>query len=230
MLTNKELKKVIKKSLGPDEEDALQIDEAYVAQLKKFSLPTEMLRAKNKASHKALYDNYVKTFNAISAELDAVDREQASLNHSAYRSLKLDETHSMNAVYLHELYFSNISDVNSEVAMDSLAFMRLERDFGSFDDWQRDFIACALSAKNGWAVTGYSTFLQSYVNFVIDLHDTHVPVGIYPVIVMDVWEHAYYRDYLTKRKTYVYAMMKEFDWVVIEERFVKADKIANVLK
>jgi len=228
MLTNKELKNVIKESLGTDNVD--QVDESYVAQLKKFELPTEMLRPKNKSSHRDLYDNYVKTFNAVSAELDTVDRELASLNHSHYRALKLDETHNMNAVYLHELYFSNISDVNSQVAMDSLAFMRLERDFGSFDDWQRDFIACALSAKNGWVVTGYSTFLQSYVNFMIDLHDTHIPVGIYPIIVIDVWEHAYYRDYLTKRKTYVHAMMKELDWTVIEERFIKADKIANILK
>ena len=108
--------------------------------------------------------------------------------------------------------------------------MRLERDFGTFDDWQRDFIACALSARNGWAVTGYSTYLQRYVNFIVDLHNTNIPVGVYPIIVLDVWEHAYYRDYLRKRKTYVHAMMKEFDWDVIEERVNRAEMIAKAMR
>ena len=120
--------------------------------------------------------------------------------------------------------------MNSVVNMDSIAFMRLERDFGSFDDWQKDFIACAQSAQCGWAITYLNTFTQSYVNCFIDLHSQNVPVGMYPVIVMDMWQHAYYKDYLKDSKMYLLAMMKQLDWEVIEKRIRKADKIIEALR
>lgn len=227
MITKDDVRGIIRDSLNLEDEE---LNEALVLQQKQFDLPTELLSQKNKKSHEGLYENYVKTFNRVSAELDAVDKDEAGLNHSYYRSLKVDETYNMNAAYLHELYFNNVSDVQSEVSMDTLSFMRLERDFGSFDAWQEDFIACGKSARNGWVVTGYNTYTQRYMNTLIDLHSLNVPVGFYPVIVVDVWEHAYYRDYLSKRKSYIHAMMKELNWQVIEDRFKRAEKIAKALK
>ena len=225
--TNKDLKKNISDSLGLSRKDSL--DESYVAQAKTFSLPTELLSSASKKSHLELYDNYVKDFNRISAELDTVDRLDVNSNHSKFRSLKIDETYNMNSIYLHDLYFSNISDLHSEIPMDSLSYMRLSRDFGSFDEWQRDFIACCLASRCGWAITYLNTFTQSYMNCSIDLHSLNVPVGSYPVIVMDVWQHAYYRDYLNDVKTYTYGMMKQMNWNVIEDRFRKADNIQKQL-
>ena len=225
--TNKDLKENIKKSLQLDNE---VIEESYVAQEKHFDLPTELLSVATKKSHLELYANYVESFNRVSIELDVADREQANSNNSVFRSLKEDETYNMNAVYLHNLYFSNISDLHSEISMDSLSYMRLSRDFGSFDAWQNDFIACCLSSRCGWAVTYFNTYLQRYMNCVIDLHSKNVPVGLYPIIVMDLWQHAYYRDYLNDVKTYTYAMMKQLNWSVIEERFRKADKVAEALR
>ena len=228
MITKKDIKGVIRDSLGLEEEKV--VTESLVLQKKKFNLPTELLTPKNKKAHAGLYENYVNTFNRVSAELDAASRDEANLNYSAFRSLKVDETYNMNAAYLHELYFNNISDIQSEISMNTLSFMRLERDFGTFDQWQEDFIACALSARNGWVATGYNTYTQRYMNIVIDLHTGNIPVGFYPVIVMDVWEHAYYRDYLSKRKSYVFAMMKELNWGVIDDRFKRAEQIAKALK
>jgi len=68
------------------------------------------------------------------------------------------------------------------------------------------------------------------MNAVIDLHSIEVPIGFFPIVVMDVWQHAYYRDYLRDVKTYSMAMMKELNWTVIEDRVKKAEKIAQVLK
>ena len=68
------------------------------------------------------------------------------------------------------------------------------------------------------------------MNTIIDLHSENVPAGGYPVIVMDVWQHAYYKDYLKDVKTYVVAMMKQFNWSVINKRFEKADKIVKALR
>ena len=229
MITDDDIKKIIKESISPDKKPT-QLDEAYVATEKVFNLSTEFLSPANKKNHLELYDGYVEEFNKISAQLDTVDRAAANSNHSAYRSLKIDETYNMNAVYLHELYFANISDLNSKITMDSLAYMRLARDFGSFDEWQKDFIACCKSSRCGWAITYYNFYTKSFMNTLIDLHSENVPVFGYPVIVMDVWQHAYYKDYLKDVKTYVVAMMKQFNWNVIEKRFVKADKVANSLR
>jgi Fe-Mn family superoxide dismutase len=207
-----------------------KLDEAYVAEPKVFKQVSEFSTQKTKDSHDALYKGYVESLNKISAELDSADRSSADSKHSQYRSLKLDEVYNLNATWLHELYFANAFDPHSEITMDSLSYMRLERDFGTFEDWQRDFMACAMSAGSGWAVCGYHMFLQRYVNTVISHHSDNVMLGLYPIIVVDMWEHAYYRDYLNDKKSHLVARMREFDWEVVEERIKKAELFAQALK
>lgn len=224
-MNDKTLKQIIREELGLGGET---LNESYVTQAKKYNLNTELLSDKNKQEHQKLLENYVKSLNEISTKLDTVSKEDLNPNHSEFRSLKIDEVYNINAAYLHALFFENISDQRSIITMDSLSFMRLERDFGSFDNWQKDFVACALSSRNGWAVTIYCQMLKRYINIVVDLHSQHVPIGSVPIIVLDCWEHSYYRDYLTDRKTYAYGMMKELNWTTIEERFQKAEKIGKI--
>lgn len=200
--------------------------ESYVVLPKTYNLATEFLSKKAKASHAELYAHYAERLTRVSSELDAVNRDDVH----RFNMLKSEEIYNMNAVYLHELYFANISDLQSEIKMDTLPYMRLNRDFGTFDEWQYDFVSCSQGDGNGWAVCAFSTFLQKYINFFVSSHDCSIPVGCYPVIVLDVWEHAYTRDYGTDRKTYTYAMMKEFNWRIIEERFKRAEKIAEALR
>lgn len=228
MIKNSDVLKVITETLGTTKGEI--IEEALVAQQKNFNLATEFQSAATKKAHDGLYQGYLEAFNRISAELDTVDRTEVKSNGSQFRSLKQDETYNMNGVYLHELYFANISDLASNISMDTLTFMRLSRDFGDFDKWQSDFIACCLASRCGWAITYYNIFTQTYMNTFIDLHSLQVPVGCIPVIVMDVWQHAYYRDYLSDVKTYTYAMMKEINWSVVEERVKRAEKISMLLK
>ena len=223
-MNDKTLTEIIKEELGTKK----PLKESYITQAKKYSLPTELLSDKNKAEHQKLLEKYVASLNEVSTKLDTADLDKANPNHSEFRNLKIDEVFNMNAAYLHALFFENISDQRSIVTMDSLSFMRLERDFGSFDVWQKEFVACALSARNGWACTVYSMMLKRYINIVVDLHSQHVPIGCVPIIVLDCWEHSYYRDYLSDRKTYAYGMMKEFDWKEIESRIKKAEKIAKI--
>lgn len=226
-ITKKDLIEKIREDLKVKSSDK-RLTESLVAQPKNFSLNTDLLSNANKENHIELYDQYVKDFNRISAELDSVSRDAVSSNGSAYRSLKNDETYNLNAAYLHELYFNNISDLNSQIKMDSLSYMRLSRDFGTFDAWQQDFIACCMASRCGWAMTYYNVYTQKYMNCAIDLHSLNVPVGAYPVVVMDVWQHAYYRDYLKDVKSYVFGMMKQLNWKVIEERVKKADEISKI--
>jgi Fe-Mn family superoxide dismutase len=205
-------------------------NEAYVVQSRNVTSKTDALSEENKKAHQELMEGYVKSLNEISARLDSVDRDSVTPNGGDFRSLKSDESYNLNAAFLHGLFFENIGDPNSKLTTDSLTFMRLERDWGTFDKWQKDFIACCLAARNGWAVTCYNTFLKRYMNVVVGLHSQDVPFGCIPLIVVDCWEHSYYRDFLKDRKSYVFEMMKEFRWDKIEERFEMAEQIGRVAK
>ena len=216
---------VIKRSLKKQ----MPLEEAYVAQPKPYTQVTEFSSQKTKDAHEALYKGYVETLNRVSSELDTADRSSADSKHSDFRSLKLDETYNLNAVWLHELFFANCFDPHSEVYMDSMTYLRLERDFGTFDDWQKDFMGCALSSGQGWAVCGYHMYLQRYINTMISCHSQDVMVGLYPLVVVDMHEHSYFKDYQTDKKSYLVAMMKELNFGVIEERFKKAEEIAQVV-
>jgi Fe-Mn family superoxide dismutase len=221
------VKESIRKHLPADEET---ISEAYVAQQKPYSQVTEFLTQKTKDAHTRLYQNYVQTLNRVSAELDSVDQTNVDSRHNDFRSGKLDETYNLNAVWLHELYFANCFDPNSTVYMDSISYIRLQRDWAEFDSWQKDFMACALASGNGWAVCGYHLYLRRYVNTFVSNHSDSVMLGLYPVIVVDMHEHAYTRDYLDDKKSYLISQMREFNWDVINERFKKAEGLAGVVK
>jgi len=204
------------------------LSEAYVLEPKRFSLQTEALSDATKKARQAEFEAFVSTLNRISAELEGADRENANAYSSDFRNLKLDEAHNMNASFLRALHFENISDLNSNLTMDMLTYLRLQRDWGTFDEWQRDFIACAMSSRDGYAITGYSIFLKRYINCVIDTESLNVTVGLIPVVALDVAEGAYYKDYLGDRKRYVINMMKQFNWDRIEERIQSAEKVAKV--
>ncbi len=226
-ITKGEVRMVIRDSLGLDKLEKLE--ESYAATPKQYDLKTEMLLDKTKGAHLELYHKYIESLNDVSAKLDVVNRKEANTNSSTYRALKKDEARLLNAVHLHELFFSNISDPYSEVGVDTFAHMRLTRDFGTFDDWQKDFIAAAMSTRTGWVVTAASTYLKRYYTFIVDEHDLGAIVGSYPVIVLDLWEHSR-RDYMNNKKDYIIAMMKELNWNVIEERFKRADIILQVVQ
>ena len=216
---------LIKESIKRD----ISVNEAYHVQSDVFKLVTDHVSVKVKNAHLALYDAYTKAASEISAKIDAADKRAASPNTGAFRSLKLDEVYNLNASLLHKLYFENCFSPSSEVHMDSLSYIRLQQSFGTFDDWQKDFMACALACGQGWAVCGYHTLLKRIVNTMISNHSQDVMIGLYPIIVLDMHEHAYHRDYLNDKQSYIVSMMREFNWSVIEQRFEVADAVATSL-
>jgi Fe-Mn family superoxide dismutase len=222
-----DIKSIVKTSVKGAKSDLL--GEAYVAEPKQYKQVSELTSERTKKLHTELYKQYVETFNRVSAELDGVNKDETNSRHSTFRLLKLDETYNLNAVQLHELYFANAFDPHSECYVDSLPYMKLSSTFGTFDDWQTDFIACALSAGNGWAVCGYNFFLKSYINTIISNMSQDVMVGFMPLIVLDMYEHANIIDYSTDKKSAAIAFMRSINWNVIEERFNKSEKIARLL-
>jgi Fe-Mn family superoxide dismutase len=207
-----------------------RVDEAYVAQQKQYRLTTEFLNEKSKKQHVELYKNYLETLNRVSAEVDASDRSDVNSRHSAYRSNKIDEVRNLNAVWLHELFFANCFAPSSTIYVDSPSYMKLQGAFGDFDTWQRDFLSCALGAGQGWAVCGYNMFLKQYVNTFISDHSDNVMLGLFPLLVVDMHEHAYVNDFEHDKVSYAIAMMREINWDVVDERVNRAEMIAGALK
>lgn len=206
------------------------INEAYVVQPEKFTLNTEKLSPRVKQARIDHFEKTVATLNKLSAEIDGANPENANKVGSAFRNMKVAEAFAINDAFLQGQFLHNVSDLNSTIMMDMLCYMRLSRDFGTFDDWQKDFIACAKSSRDGYAVTAYSMYLNRYVNLVVDSADTGVPFSAIPVIVLDVSEGVYYRDYISDIDKYIKNMMREFNWGVIEKRFKRCEKIARLSK
>lgn len=196
------------------------VNEALIVLPKSFILKTQWIKQKTKEAHDKLYKGYVERFNKVSNELDAVSKSDVY----KIRSLKLEEVSNLNAIKLHELYFGNISDLSSQIHRDSLAFIKLSRDWGTFENWQFDFRATALASKDGWVVLYYEPFKNKYINCMIDGDSCNIPLGGIPIIVLDMAEHAYFEGYLGDKESYVNAMMKELNWDIIEARMTIAER------
>ena len=110
-----ELNEILKKAVAESVTSNLPkvFTEAYVAEPKQFKQVTEYVSQKTKDSHVELYKGYVSSLNTISSKLDTANRSETNPRHADYRSLKLDETYNLNAVWLHELYFANCFDPNN---------------------------------------------------------------------------------------------------------------------
>lgn len=199
------------------------LTEAYRMLPKNFLLKTERLSSKTKQVHEVIYKGFVEAFNKASAQMDATSKAAANGNFSAYENVSRDVVRNSNAARLHEMYFSNISDLASEISYDSIPYIKLARSFGSFEAWQYDFIATCM-VSTGWAMTVYDTYHRSYCNVIVEGDDIGVPVGSIPVLVMDMHEHAYFKDYTSDKKAYVVGMMKELNWNVVEARMTVSEQ------
>ncbi len=230
-INEKEIIKVINETLGINEDrprSKKTIKEAYVVQAKKYNIQTDALSDKSIKANIENFDTLVQSLNEVSAKLDTADRSDVNQMDSSFRELKLAETYCLNGAFLTAYHFDNIADPSSKITMDSLPYMRLARDFGSFEEWQRDFIACAMSGRDGFVVTCYNGFLDRYMNFFLDENSNNVPMNCVPVVVLSTKERMYFKDYLNDRRKYVFAMMKELNWTLIEKRIKRADRLAKI--
>lgn len=163
-----------------------------------------------------LYKGYVNKINEIRVKLKNANRQEANATYSEYRGLKKGETFSIDGVILHELYFENLGGPGG-LPRGSLLY-RIERDFGSFDNWHQDFRAVGMAAR-GWAVLTFDPRDRHLHNYLQDVHDQGVISGAIPILVLDMYEHAYFIDYGTKKADYIMAFMQNIDWRIPQRRW-----------
>lgn len=168
-----------------------------------------------KEHHDVLYAGYVKKIGEIEEKLKSVDISTANATYSDLRELKMEETFALNGVKLHEGYFDNMSK-NGSPASGKIMEM-IARDFGSYENWEKEFKAMGLSAR-GWVVLGYDLDEKKLKNILCDSHNQGAPWNMIALLIMDVYEHAYFIDYATARKAYIEAFFKNIDWKYVDMR------------
>ncbi|MGD9898309.1 MAG: superoxide dismutase [Calditrichaceae bacterium] len=122
-----------------------------------------------------------------------------------------------NGMRLHEYYFGNLGG-NGKLKSDSRLMKFIKDSFGGFENWEKDFRAAAAMRGIGWVVLYHDTMAKKLINFWINEHDVAHPAGCQPILVMDVFEHAFIRDYGLARGGYIDAFFKNIDWAAAEER------------
>ena len=166
--------------------------------------------------HVRLYEGYVNSINKINEELNTdAGRKEANTTYGKFRDLKRGETYALNGVILHELYFQNIGGKTSEP--DLLTSRMISRDFGCVSDWIEDFVATA-KASRGWAVLAFEQRSGRFRNVSLDSHDLGNIAYYAPVLVLDMYEHAYFLQYADKKADYINFFMSNINWDVVGER------------
>jgi Fe-Mn family superoxide dismutase len=123
---------------------------------------------------------------------------------------------------LHELYFENIKGTKGSTLSAKLA-EHINKNFGSFDKWKEDFKACGIALR-GWAILVYDLTSGKLINNGLDAHNMYGLLNTIPLVVLDVYEHAYYADQGPKRPPYIDAFFENLDWNVVNTRFDTALK------
>ncbi|HMK57134.1 MAG TPA: superoxide dismutase [Dissulfurispiraceae bacterium] len=167
-------------------------------------------------NHFTLYQGYVTNTNKVLDTLDAMLKDGKSGN-PEFAELKRRLGWEFNGMRLHEYYFENLGGKGALDKGGKLA-KKLEASFGSLDAWEKDFRAVGAMRGIGWAVLYQDTAADRLINFWINEHDTAHPSGCNPLLIMDVFEHAFMIDYGLKRADYIEAFFKNVNWAAVEGR------------
>jgi Fe-Mn family superoxide dismutase len=167
-------------------------------------------------NHFTLYQGYVTNSNKVLDILGQMLKEDKSAT-PEFAELKRRLGWEFNGMRLHEYYFGNLGgkaplDRNGKLAK------KLAEDFGSVESWEKDFRAVGAMRGIGWAVCYQDTNNGKLINFWINEHDVSHPAGCNPILILDIFEHAFMIDYGLKRADYIESFFGNIDWQAAEAR------------
>jgi Fe-Mn family superoxide dismutase len=169
-------------------------------------------------NHFALYEGYVANVNKIADQLAKAPFEN-KFSTPEYNELKRRFGWEWNGMRLHEFYFENISKENKKITDNSQLTTALTEQFGSYDNWLKDFKATGTMRGIGWTVLYRDSSDNRLFNAWVEEHAMGHLAGCVPLLVLDVFEHAYVLDYGLKRAEYIEAFLNAVDWRIVSQRF-----------
>jgi superoxide dismutase, Fe-Mn family len=169
-------------------------------------------------THFTLYKGYVTNTNTLMDQLGALHKEAKSRT-PVYAELKRRFGWEFNGMRLHEYYFGNMAKGGISLDPASPLQKKISEDFGSLKNWEDDFKSTGVMRGIGWVMLYYDIYGGRLFNSWIDEHANGHLSGACPVLIMDVFEHAFITDYGLKRADYIEAFFKAIDWTVATKRF-----------
>ena len=198
----------------------------YEARPLKFKPTDKGISAKTLAIHfDKLYMGYVNKKNEIEEKLKpfengSVDLTSANQTFSELRALKDGETFAANGVWLHEHYF----DVLGSDGKPSGAIIEaISKEYESIEKFLAYFGACGMAAR-GWVVLAWNANENKLAVYTGDSHNQGGVWGAIPILVLDVYEHAYFLDYGSDRKSYIEEYIGEINWSEADKKYSAAIK------
>lgn len=174
------------------------------------------------AMHFKLYEGYVTNTNLLNEKVaDLIKGGNLDpANVVIFSELKRRFGFEYNGMVLHEYYFENMKKQGTgDPNKDSAFYAAAERDFGSYEVWKADFVATGKMRGVGWAAVYQDPSNGAISNHWINLHETGNVAGYTPILIMDVWEHAFLKDYApADRPKYIDAFFENIDWDAVSAR------------
>lgn len=167
-------------------------------------------------NHFTLYQGYVTNTNKVLDTLNQMLKE-GKTSTPEFSELKRRLGWEFNGMRLHEYYFENLGGKGGINKEGKLA-KKIAEDFGDYATWEKDFRAVGAMRGIGWAVLYQDSTNGKLINFWINEHDVSHPAGCNPLLILDVFEHAFMLDYGLKRADYLEAFFKNINWSAVESR------------
>ncbi|MCA9364322.1 MAG: superoxide dismutase [Candidatus Moranbacteria bacterium] len=168
-------------------------------------------------AHFGLYEGYVKNTNLLMEKLKSFDNTQQAVV-PEHAELRRRFGWEWNGMRLHELYFGNMTVDEKKWDKTVGVFPKLVEQFGSVDAWRADFVSAGKMRGIGWVILAKDMQTGQLHNTWINEHDLGHLAGTTPLLVMDVFEHAFIMDYGMDRGSYINAFMDAIDWNVVSSR------------
>lgn len=168
-------------------------------------------------THFALYEGYVNNINKLNDILLGLEKAD-KFSTQEFSELNRRFGWEWNGMRLHEYYFGNLASGGKAIDKVGELYQKIADNFGSFENWEKDFRAMGTMRGIGWVILYYDQQVKELFNVWINEHDAGHFAGGTPLLVMDVFEHAYFPDYGKDRPNYIDAFMKNINWEEVEGR------------
>lgn len=171
------------------------------------------------SNHVKLYQGYVANTNILSEKLtDLLD--QGAEKSQEYSEMKRRFGWEFNGMRLHELYFDNMRG-DGILRPKSPLYTKLEDAFGSVEAWRREFTGIGAMRGVGWVALCRDLKTDRLFNIWINEHDGGHLSGCTPLLVMDMFEHAYLLDYQLDKASYMFAFFNTLNWREVSNRYTR---------
>jgi Fe-Mn family superoxide dismutase len=169
-------------------------------------------------NHFTLYQGYVTNTNKVLDTLEEMLKSEKAAT-PEFGELKRRLGWEFNGMRLHEYYFENLGGTAPADKGGKLA-KKISESFGSPESWEKDFRATGAMRGIGWVALYQDTMSGRLMNFWINEHDVAHPAGCNPLLIMDVFEHAFMLDYGLKKADYIGAFFRNINWSAVEKRLL----------